>query len=163
MALEETLESHLDCKEIKSINTIENQPWIFTGRTDAEAKAPILWPPEAKSQLIGKDPAVGKDWMQKEKGTTEDEMVGWCHRLDGREFEQAPGVGDGQGGLACCSPWGCKQTGLSDWRTRNRDWRIRGDFPGSPVVETWPSNAGGMTLIVVVGLRSHILWSVAKT
>ena len=113
MVLEKTLESSLDCTEI---NPKENQSWIFIGRTDAEAETPILWPPDAKSWLIRKDPDAGKDWRQEETGITEDEMVGWHHRLDGHEFEQAPGVGDGQGSLACCSPWGRKsQTRLSDW------------------------------------------------
>ena len=87
-----------------------NPPWIFIGRTDAEAEAPILWPPDAKSQLTGKDPDAGKDWRQEEKGTTEDEMVGWHHQLNGHEFEQAPGDGEGQGGLACCSPCGRKES-----------------------------------------------------
>ena len=86
-----------------------NQSWIFIGRTDAEAEAPILWPPDAKNWCIGKDPGAGKDWRQEEKGTTEDEMVGWHHQLDGHECKQAPGVGDGQWGLACCSPWGHKE------------------------------------------------------
>ena len=84
-------------------------------RTDVEAEAPILWPPDAKSWITGKDPDAGKDWGQEEKGMTEDEMVGWHHWLDGHEFEQAPGVGDGQGGLACCSPWGCRVR--HDWVT----------------------------------------------
>ena len=105
IVLEKTLESPLDCKEIRPYPK-RNQPWMFIGRTDAEA--PILWPPDAKSQLIGKDPDAGKDWRQEEKGTTEDEMVGWHHRLNGHEFEQAPGVGEGQGSLAYCSPRGRK-------------------------------------------------------
>ena len=99
--LEKTLESPLDCKEIQPVNPNGNQSLIFTRRTDAEA--PILWPPDAKSWLIGKNPDAGKDWRQENKGTTEDEMVGWHHQLDGHEFEQARGVHDGQGSLACCS------------------------------------------------------------
>ena len=83
---------------------------MFIGRTDAEAETPILWPPDEKNQLIGKDPDAGKDGGQEEKGTTEDEMVGWHHQVNGRESEQTPGVGDGQGGLACCSPWGRKES-----------------------------------------------------
>jgi len=98
----------LDCKETKPVNPKENQSWIFIGTTDAEAETPILWPPDVKSWLIGKDPDAGKDWTQEEKGTTENEMVGWHHRLDGRELKQALGAGDRQGGLACCSPWGRK-------------------------------------------------------
>ena len=110
VVLEKTLESPLDCKDIKSVNPKGNQPWIFTGRIHAESEAPILWPPDAKNWLIGKYLDAEKDWRQKEKGMTEDnEMVGWHHQLSGHEFEQAPGVGDGQGGLACCSPWGCKE------------------------------------------------------
>ena len=116
--LEKTLESPLDCKEIKLVNPEGNQSWMFIGRTDLEAEAPILWPPNAKSQLIRKDPDAGKDWGQEEKGTTEDEMVGWHHWLNGHEFEQAPGDGEGQGSLACSSPWATKsQTRLSDWTT----------------------------------------------
>ena len=108
MVLEKTLESTLDCKEIKPVNPKENQSWIFIERTDAEAEAPILWPLDTKNWLIGTDPDIGKDWRQKEKGKTEDEITGWHHWLDGHEFEQAPGVGDGQESLACCSPQGCK-------------------------------------------------------
>ena len=96
-------ESPLDCKEIKPVNPKGNQSWIFTARTDAEAEAPVFWPPDVKNWLIGKDPDAGEDWSQ-EKGTTEDEMVGWHHQLDGYEFEQALGDGEGQGSLVCCSP-----------------------------------------------------------
>ena len=106
MVLEKTLESPLDCKEIQPVNPKENQSWIFIGRTDTEAEALILWPPDAKNWLIWKDPDAGKDWRQEEKGMTEDEMVGWHHQLDGLEFEHTLGVDDGQGGLVCCSPWG---------------------------------------------------------
>ena len=96
-----------------------NQPWIFIGRADAGAEAPILGLPDAKSQLIEKDPDAGKDWRQEKKGTTEDEMVGWRHWLNGREFEQAPGVGEGQGRLVCCSPWGCKESDVSERLNNN--------------------------------------------
>ena len=105
VVLEKTFESPLDCKETQSVNPKGNQSWIFIGRTDAEAETPVLWPPDVKSGLIGKHPDAGKDWRQKEE-TAEDEMVGWHHQLDGHEFEQARGVGDGQGSLVCCSPWG---------------------------------------------------------
>ena len=101
--LEKTLESPLDSKEITLVNPKGNQSWIFIGRTDAEAETPILWPPDA-TWLFGKDSDAGKDWKQEEKGVTEDEMVGWHHWLNAQEFEQALGVGDGQGNLACCSP-----------------------------------------------------------
>ena len=113
--VEKTIESPLDCKEIKPVNSKENQPWIFIGRTDAEAEAPILWPPDANNWLIGKDPDVGKDWRQEEKGMTEDEMVGWHHWLNGHESEQVPGVGDGQGSLSCCSPWGHNESNDTEW------------------------------------------------
>ena len=106
VVLDKTLENPLDCKEIQPVHPKGNQSWIFIGRTDAEAEVPIVWAPGLKSQLIGKDPDAGKDWRQEKKGTTEDKMVGWHHWLDGHEFEQAPGVGDGQGRLACCGPWG---------------------------------------------------------
>ena len=103
----------LDCKEIKPVNPKGNYSWIFVGRTGAEA--PILWPPDAKNWLLRKDPDAGNDWRQEEKGTTEDEMVGWHHQLDGHGFEQAPGVGEGHGSLACCSPWGCKESDMTEW------------------------------------------------
>ena len=102
VVLEKTLESPLDCKEIQPVHPKGNQSWMFIGRTDVEAAAPILWPPDAKSWLIWKDPDSGKDWRQEEKETTEDEMIGWHHRLNGHGFGWTPGVGDGQGGLACC-------------------------------------------------------------
>ena len=113
VVLENTLESPLDSKEIQPVNPNRNQPWIFIGRTDAEAETLILWPPDAKNWLTGKDPDAGKDWRQ--KGTTEDEMVGWHHRLDGLKFEQALGVGDGQGSLVCYIPWGHKELDTTEW------------------------------------------------
>ena len=113
--LGKTLESALDCKEIQPVNPKGNQSWTFTDRTDAEAETPILWPPDVKNWLTGKDPDARKDWRQEEKGTTEDGMVGWQHWLNGSEFEQALGVGDGHGGLACCSPWGHRVR--RDWVT----------------------------------------------
>ena len=116
VVLEKTLESPLDCKEIKPVNPKGNQPWIFTWRTDAEA--PIFWPLDAKSWLIGKDPDAGKDWRQQEKGMTEDEMVGWHHRLSGHEFEQTPGDNTRQGSLACCSPRGHKELDVT-WQLNN--------------------------------------------
>ena len=114
VVLEKTLESHLDCKEIQPVHPKGNQSWIFIGRTDAEAETPILWPPDAKSWLIGKDPDAGKDWGQEEKGMTEDEMVGWHHWLNGHEFGWTLGVGDGQGGLVCCSPWRGKESDTTE-------------------------------------------------
>ena len=115
VALEKTLENPLDCKEIKPVNPKGNWLWIFIGRTDAKAKTPTLWQPNAKNWLTWKDPNVGKDWRQEEEGTTEDEIVWWHHWLDGHEFEQALGVGDGQGSLECCSPWGRKESDITEW------------------------------------------------
>ena len=110
VVLEKTLESPLDCTEIKPVNPKRNQPWIFIGRTVGEDEVSIPWPPDSKSQLTGKDPDAGKDWGQKEKGVTEDEMVEWHHRLSGHEFVETPADGEGQGSLACCCSWG--------WRVR---------------------------------------------
>ena len=115
MVLEKTLESPLDCKEIQPVHPKGNQSWIFIGRTDAEAETPILWPPDAKNWLIGKNPDAVKDWRQEEKGTREDEMIGSYHQLNGHEFEQASGVGDGQGSLACYSPRGQKESDMTEW------------------------------------------------
>ena len=106
--LEKTLPSPLDSKMIKPVNPKGNQLWIFIGRTDAEAEAPILWPPDVKSQLIGKNPDAGKYWKQEEKGMTEDQIIGWHHWLNEREFEQTPGDSEGQGSLVCYIPWDCK-------------------------------------------------------
>ena len=115
VVLEKTLESPLNSKEIQPVNPKGYQSWIFIGRTDAEAEAPKLWPPDANSGLIRKDPDPGKDWRQEEKWMTEDEMIGWHPWLYGHESEQAPGVGDGQGGLACCSLQGHRLG--HDWAT----------------------------------------------
>ena len=115
VVLEKTLESPLDCKEIQPVHPKRDQSWMFIGRTDAEAETPILWPSDAKNWLIWKDPDAGKDWRREEKWTTEDEMVGWHHQLNGHEFEWIPEVGDVQGGLACCSPWGCKESDTNEW------------------------------------------------
>ena len=106
--LEKILESPLDCKEIQPVPPKGDQSWVFIGRTHAKAETPILWPPDAKSWLIGKDPETGKDWRQEEKGATEDEMVGWHHRFNGHRFGYSPGVGDEQGSLVCCGSWGHK-------------------------------------------------------
>ena len=114
VVLEKTLENSLECKEIQPVHSKVDQSWVFIGRTDVEDEPPILWPSDAKSWLIGKNPDAGKDWGQEEKGTTEDEMVGWYHRLDGYRFGWTPGVCDGQGGLACCSSWGCKESNSTE-------------------------------------------------
>ena len=112
--LEKTLESPLDSKEIQPAHPKGDQPWVFIGRTDVEAETPILWPPDVKSWLIWKDPDAGKDWGQEERGTTEDEMVGWHHRLEGHGFGWTLGVGDGQEGLACCGSWGLKESDTTE-------------------------------------------------
>ena len=119
--LEKTLESPLECKEIQPVHSEGDQSWVFIGRTDVEAETAILWPPHAKSWLIWKDPGARKDWGQEEKGTTEDEMVGWHHRLDGHGFGWTPGVGDGQGGLACCGSWGRKESDTTEWLNWTED------------------------------------------
>ena len=110
VVLKKTLESPVDCNEVKSVNPKGNQPWIFVGRTDAEAEVPILWTPNMKNWLTGKD--SGKDWRQEDKGTTKDEMVGWHHQLD--EFEWTLGVGDGQVRLTFCRPWGRKESDTAE-------------------------------------------------
>ena len=115
VVLDKTLESSWDCKEIKIINPKGNQLWIFIGRTDAEAEAPKFWQPDVKSQLIGKNPDIEKDWGQEEKGKTEDKMIGWHHRLDEHEFQQAPGVVDGQGSLECWSPSSRRESDTTEW------------------------------------------------
>ena len=112
--LEKTLESPLDYKEIQPVHSEGDQPWDFFGRNDAKAETTVLWPPHVKSWLIGKDSDAGRDWGQEEKGTTEDEMTGWHHWLDGCESEWTPGVGDGQGGLACCDSWGRKESDTTE-------------------------------------------------
>ena len=129
-----TLESPLDCKEIQLVHPKRNQSGIFIGRTDAEAETPILWSPDAKNWLIWKDPDAGKDWRQEEKGTTEDEMVGWHHWLKGHEFR----VGDGQGDLAWCRPWGHKESDM----TEQLNWtelRVRSYTRRSvkPLLKSW--------------------------
>ena len=120
VVLEKTLESPLDCKEIQPVHPTGNQSWVFIGRTDAEAETPVLWPPDAKSWLIWKDPDAWKDWGQEEKGTTEDEMVGWHHWLNGHGFGWTLGVGDGQGSLVCCSSWGFKELDT----TEQLNWKL---------------------------------------
>ena len=114
VVLEKTLEGHLDCKEIQPVHPKGDQSWVFIGGTDVEAETPILWPPGAKNWLIWRDPDARKDWRQEEKGMTEDEMVGWHHRLNGHRLEWTPGVGDGQGGLACCGLSGCKESDTTE-------------------------------------------------
>ena len=124
VVLEKTLENPLDCKEIQPVHPKENQSWVFIGRDDVEAETPILWPPDVKNLLLGKDPDAGKDWRQEEKGMTDDEVVGWHHRLNGHEFEQAPGVGDEQVSLACCSPWSHKELDTTELNWTEKSSKI---------------------------------------
>jgi len=114
VVLEKTLESPLDTKEIQSVHSKGYQPWVFFGRTHAKGETPVLWPPHVKSWLIGKDSDAGRDWGQKQKGMTEDEMAGWHHQIDGCEFEWTPAVGAGQRGLACYNSWGCKESDTTE-------------------------------------------------
>ena len=139
MVLEKTLESPLDYKEIHPVHSEGDQPWVFFGRNDAKAETPVLWPPHAKSWLIGKDFDAGMDWRQEEKGTTEDEMAGWHHWLNGRRSERTLGVGDGQGGLTCCDSWGRKESDTTEQLNRTElNWPpLMGPFWG---FEWGPSN-----------------------
>ena len=124
VVLEKTLESPLDFKEIQPVHSEGDQPWVFYGRNDAKAETPVLWLPHAKSWLIGKYSDAGRDWGQEEKGTTEDEMAGWHHWLDGHEFEWTPGVGDGQGGLVCCNSWGHKESDTTEQLNWTECWKM---------------------------------------
>ena len=135
VVLEKTLESPFNFKEIKPVNPKGNESGIFFGRTDAETETPVLWPPDIKKKnwLIRKDPDAGKDWRWEEKGMTEDEMIGWHPRLKGHGFEQALGVGDGQGGLACCSPWGHKESDVTELLNWNGPMKLLG----------WPESSFG--------------------
>ena len=120
VVLEKMLKSPLDCKEIQPVHSKGDQSWVLFGRNGAKAETPVLWPPHAKSWLIGKDSDAGRDWGQEDKGMTEDEMAGWHHQLTGCEFEWTPGVGDGQGGLVCCNSWGRKESDM----TERLNWRL---------------------------------------
>ena len=135
--LEKTLESPLDSKEIKLVNPKGNQPWIFTGRTNAGAETPILWPPDVKDWLIGKDPDAGKDWRQKEKGVAEDEMIGRHHQLNGQQFEETLGESEGQRGLECCSPWVCKELDSQASLSITNSWSL---FKLMSIESVTPSN-----------------------
>ena len=158
VVFEKTLESPLDCKEIKPVHPKGDQSWMFIGRTDVEAETPILWPPDVKSWLIGKDPDSGKDWGQEKKGTTEDETVGCHHQLNGHGFGWPLGVGDGQGGLVCCSPWGHKESDMTEqlnWTELNWCWeRLRaggeGDDRGwNGIVNSMDMGLGGLRELVM--------------
>ena len=138
VVLEKTLENSSDSKEIKPVNPKGNQPWLFIGRSDAKTNILIVWLSDVKSWLTGKDPDARKDWRQEEKKVTEDEMVGWHHRLIGHEFEQAPGVDDGQGGLACCSLWGSQRVGHTE--RLNNNLTIISFIWGSSFIRTYSAS-----------------------
>ena len=148
VVLEKTPESPLDCKEIKPVSPEGNPPWILIGRINGEAEALILWPPDVKSRLIRKDPDTGKDWRQEEKGATDDEMLGWHQRLKGHEFEKTLRDGEGQGSLACCSPWDRKsRTWLSDWTTINGRYKrgvLREKWEDKGLASSWPWQSWAM-------------------
>ena len=162
VVLEKTLKSLLDCKEIQPVHPKGNQPWIVTERTDTEAKALLLWPPEVKSWLIGKDPDAGKHRRQEEKEMTEDEMVGWHPWLNGREFEQALGDGEGQGRLACCSPWSRKE--LDNWATKQQliiiliYSTVAGDFilDNQRIPSLWPWQCASDICKIQTGLTESL-------
>ena len=134
--LEKILESPLECKEIQLVHPGGDQSWVFIKRTDVEAETPILWPPHAKSWLIWRDSDAGKDWGQEEKGTTEDEMVAWHHQLNGHGFGWTLEVGDGQGGLACCSSWGHKESDTTEW-LNSTEWERKFIFVSYILRKCW--------------------------
>ena len=143
VVLEKTLERPLDCKEIQLVHSEGDQPWDFFGRNEAKAETPVLWPPHVKSWLIGKDSDAGRDWGQEEKGTTEDEMAGWHHWLDGHESEWISGIGDGQGGLACCDSWGRKESDTTEWLIwSDLIWLISEAFDGASLRWTYAFSFG---------------------
>ena len=149
LVLEKTLESPLDSKEIKPVNLKGNQPWIFIGRTDAET--PILWLPNVKSWLIGKDPDAGKDWRQEEKGTIEDEVVEWHHWLNRYEFEHTLGVGEGQESLVCCSPWCRKELDMTERLNSNNKsviWKKKKRVEDDLIVQLLGSEAYTFNMII---------------
>ena len=164
VVLEKTLESPLACKEIQPVHPKGDQSGVFIGRTDAKAETQILWPPHVKSWLIGKDSDAARDWGQEEKGKTEDEMAGWHHWLDRHEFEWTLGVGDGQGGLACCDSWGCKEsdmterlnwTELTEWQnmeTTSDSWKQRSPLARDcrAIAEWWTLHFYGQTSFLVL-------------
>ena len=147
--LKNTLECHLDCKQIKSLNPKQNQSWIYIGRTDTETEAPILWPPDVKSCLIWKDPDAGKDWGQEEKGVIQVKMVGWHHRLNGHEFVKTPGDSEGQGNLPYFSSWVAKSwVWFSDWTTNKSTEKLKWDVYSLFINSYWYWNTGPQIKII---------------
>ena len=150
----------LGCKEIQPVHSEGDQPWDFFGRNYAKAETLVLWLPHAKSWLIGKDSDTGRDWGQEEKETTEDEMAGWHHWLDGHESEWTPGVGDGQGGLACCDSWGCKESDMTEWqnwtelKTQHSKHEDHGIYSYHFMTNRWGNN-GNSERLYFLGLQNH--------
>ena len=164
--LEKAPESPLDCKEIQPVHSEGDQPWDFFGGNDAEAETPVLWPPHAKSWFIGEDSDAGRDWGQEEKGTTEDEMAGWHHWLDEREFEWTLGVGDGQGGLACCDSWGHKELDTTEG-LKWTELKVLSESIQTPICQDWWKNYGASTQGQTIsknwyGMISRIYYLVKK-
>ena len=162
VVLEKTLESPLDSKEIQPVHSKGDQPWVFIGGTDVEAETPILWAPDAKSWLIGKDPDAVRDWGQEEKGTTEDEMAGWHHRLNGLEFGWTPGVGVGQGSLVCCSSWGHKESDTTEqlnWTELNWCllWRIL--LVAAPIIYSSYESIPNCTKDCISFHNCYVIWN----
>ena len=145
----------LDCKEIQPVHSKGDQSWVFFGRNDAKAETPIFWPPHAKSWLIGKDSDAGRDWRQEEKGTTEDEMAGWHHQLDGHKFGWTPGVGDGQGGLACCNSQGRKESDT----TERLNWTELNNYP---ICKTAKETQMYRTVFWTLWEKARVGWSERK-
>ena len=137
VVLEKTLESPLVCKQIQPVHPKGDQSWVFIGKTDVEAETAILWPPDVKSWLFGKDSDAGRDWGKEEKGMREDEMAWWHHQLDGREFERTSGVGDGQGGLACCSSWGRKASDTTERLKWTDNYRPEEEIAAHSSILAW--------------------------
>ena len=157
VVLEKTLESPLDCKEIQPVHSQGDQSWVFFGRTDAEAETPIFWPPNVKSWLIGKDSDAGRGWGQEEKGTTKEEMAGWHHWLDGRESEWTLGVGDGQGGLACCNSWGRKESDTTErlkWTVTSIEVAFSYTVTPTTVIHKFASKPSQWDVVNLVGYGS---------
>ena len=170
VVLEKTLESPLDCKEIQPVHSEGDQSWVFIGRTNSEAETPILWPAHAKSWLIGKDPDAGRDWGQEEKGTTEDKMTWWYHRLDGHEFEWTPGVGDGQGGLPSVIHGVTKSwTWLSYWTELDRkegrmpkNWCLWNVVLGKLMKVPWTVRGSNQSILKEINPEYSAEWLMLK-
>ena len=158
VVLEKSLESSLGCKEIQPVHPTGDQSWVFIGKTDVEAEIPVLWPPHAKIWLIWKDPDAGKDWGQEEKETTEVEMIGWHHWLNGCGFGWTPGVGDGQGGLSCCGSWGCKESDMTKWMNWTElNWTEASETEGREnSVDLYPYNWTEILKIMFLLVKGYV-------